>query len=153
MANRRNIDKLCSSTQDHRTFHFSVLFSKFFTTVNLYNGRANTKSLFLGQDFFWDTFRTSDAFTHWKKTLRRMDSSPLQTQRRGVTRENLRNQASWRKQRSKKAIKREDTIRITTLGSFKTLDFSWIHDCLKTYRFNKVWHTDLPWYRDKYWIW
>ena len=79
-------------TIEHSTSLFC--FSKFLTTVNLYNGRANAKSLFLGKDFFWDTFRTSDAFTHWKKTLRQMDSSPLQTQRRGVTRENLRNQAS-----------------------------------------------------------
>ena len=137
MANRRNIDKLCSSTQDHRTFHFSVLFSKFFTTVNLYNGRANTKASFWKRFFLGHIQNIGCVYT-LKKTLRQMDSSPLQTQRRGVTRENLRNQASWRKQRSKKAIKREDTIRITTLGSFKTLDFSWIHDCLKTYRFNKV---------------
>ena len=55
------------------------------------------KASSLEKIFFWDTFRTSDAFTHWKKTLRRMDSSPLQTQRRGVTRENLRSQASGRK--------------------------------------------------------
>ena len=115
MANRRNIDKLCSSTQDHRTFHFFVLFSKFLTTVNLYNGRANAKSLFLGKDFFWDTFRTSDAFTHWKKTLRRMDSSPLQTQRRGVTREKFKKPSIRKKNKgARRQLKENDTIQIPT---------------------------------------
>ena len=42
------------------------------------------------EKIFFDTSRTSDAFTHWKKTLRQTDSSPLQTQRRGVTGGNLR---------------------------------------------------------------
>ena len=153
MANRRNIDKLCSSTQDHRTFHFFVLFSKFFTTVNLYNGRANIKASSLEKIFFGTHLEHRMRLHIGKRHCDKWIVHRRKPKDGGWQEKIWETKHYGEKQRSKKAIKREDKIRITTLGSFKTLDFSWIHDCLNTYRFNKVWYTDLPWFKDKHWIW
>ena len=154
MANRRNIDKLCSSTQDHRTFHFSVLFSKFLTTVNLYNGRANTKSFLLGKIFFGTHLEHRMRLHIGKRHCDEWIAHHCKPKDGGGDKRKFKKPSIRRKNKgARRQLKANDTIRITTLGSFKTLDFSWIHDCLNTYRFNKVWYTDLPWSKDKYWIW